>query len=139
MSERLLIAVGQAAANAAEVPPGVRGLIDAASDVMVIAPTLPSRLQWLVSDTDRATERADERLRVVLGHLDELGAKAAQGRVGSDEPLVALDDAVREFGPGHILVALRPEERAGWQERGLIDAVLVRFGLPVTVFVLADE
>jgi hypothetical protein len=138
MSDRLLIAVGRAATNAAEVPFGARGLIDAASEVMVIAPTLPSRLQWLVSDTDRATERADERLRVVLGHLDELGAKA-QGRVGSDEPLVAFDDAVREFGPGHILIALRPEERAGWQERGLIDAVLVRFGLPVTVFVLTGD
>jgi len=137
MSARLLIAVGQAAADPAEVPAGVRALIDTASDVMVIAPTLPSRLQWLMSDTDRPTERADERLRVVLGHLDDLGAKAA-GRVGSDEPLVALDDAVREFAPGHILIALRAEERAGWQERGLIDEVLVRFGLPVTVFVLAD-
>jgi multicomponent Na+:H+ antiporter subunit G len=138
MSERLLIAVGQAATNAAEVPSGVRYLIDGASEVMVIAPALPSRLQWLVSDTDRATERADERLQVVLGHLGELGAKA-KGHVGSDEPLVAFDDAVREFGPGHILIALRPDERAGWQERGLIDAVLVRFGLPVTVFVLAAE
>ena len=138
MSDRLLIAVGQAATNAAEVPFGVRGLIEGASEVLVIAPTLPSRLQWLVSDTDQATERADERLQVVLGHLDELGANA-QGRVGSDEPLVALEDAIREFEPGHILIALRPEEQAGWQERGLIDAVLVRFGLPVTVFVVADE
>jgi hypothetical protein len=136
MSDRLLIAVGQAATNAAEVPFGVRGLIDGATEVLVIAPTLPSRLQWLVSDTDQATERADERLQVVLGHLDELGANA-QGRIGSDEPLVALEDAIREFEPGHILIALRPEERAGWQERGLIDAVLVRFGLPVTVFVVA--
>ena len=138
MSERLLIAVGQAATNAAEVPSGVRALIDTASEVMVIAPTLPSRLQWLMSDTDRATERADERLRVVLGHLDDFGAKSA-GRVGSDEPLIALDDAVREFEPAHILIALRPAERAGWQERGLIDEVLVRFGLPVTVFLLAGD
>jgi hypothetical protein len=138
MSDRLLIAVGQAATSPAEVPFGVRELIDGASEVWVIAPTLPSRLQWLVSDTDQATERADERLQIVLGHLDELGAQA-QGRVGSDEPLVALADAIREFEPGHILIALRPEEQAGWQERGLIDAVLVRFGLPVTVFVLAGE
>jgi multicomponent Na+:H+ antiporter subunit G len=138
MSDRLLIAVGQSATDPADLPSAVRGLIDAAGEVLVIAPTLPSRLQWLVSDTDRATARADERLRVVLGHLDELGA-TAQGRVGSDEPLVAFDDAVREFGPDHILVALRPEERAGWQERGLIDAVLARFGLPVTVFVLTDD
>jgi hypothetical protein len=138
MSERLLIVVGDVAADATLLPFGVRGLIDGARDVLVIAPTLPSRLQWLVSDTDQATERADERLQVVLGHLDELGANA-QGRVGSDDPLVAFADAVREFGPGHILIALRPEERAGWQERGLIDAVLVRFGLPVTVFVLAED
>lgn len=138
MSKRLLIAVGQAAADAAEVPSGVRALIDTASEVMVIAPTLPSRLQWLMSDTDRATERADERLRVVLGHLDDLGAKA-RGRVGSDDPLVAFDNAIREFAPGHILIALRPEERAGWQERALIDEVLARFGLSVTVFLLAGD
>lgn len=138
MSERLLIAVGQAASEAAELPSGVRALIDAASEVMVIAPRLPSRLQWLMSDTDRATERADERLRVVLGHLDDLGAEA-EGRVGSDDPLVAFEDAVREFAPGHILIALRPAERAGWQERGLIDEVLVRCGLPVTVFLLDGD
>lgn len=138
MSERLLIAVGHAAANTADVPSSVRALIDGASEVMVIAPALPSRLQWLMSDTDRATEHADERLGVVLGHLDELGAQA-QGRVGNDEPLVAFDDAVREFAPGHILIALRPEERAGWQERGLVDAVLVCFGLPVTVVVLTSD
>lgn len=138
MSERLLIAAGQAAAEPADVPPSVRALIDAAGEVMVVAPTLPSRLQWLMSDTDRATERADERLRVVLGHLDELGAEA-EGRVGSDDPLIALDDAIREFAPGHILIALRPGERAGWQERGLIDEVLVRFGLPVTVLLLAGD
>ena len=137
MSERLLIAVGEAATDAQQLPFGVRTLIDRASEVLVIAPTLPSRLRWLVSDTDQATERADERLQVVLGHLGEVGAKA-QGRVGSDDPLVAFDDAVREFGPDHILIALRPEERAGWQERGLIDSVLSRFGLPVTVFVVTN-
>jgi multicomponent Na+:H+ antiporter subunit G len=138
MSQRLLIAAGEAAADVADVPSGVRALIDTASEVMVVAPTLPSRLRWLMSDTDRATERADERLRLVLGHLDELGAEA-EGRVGSDEPLIALEDAIREFEPGHILIALRPAERAGWQERGLIDEVLVRFGLPVTVFLLTGE
>lgn len=138
MSHRLLIAVGEPVETTEELPSTIRSLIDAADEVLVIAPSLPSRLRWLASDTDQATERADERLRVVLGQLDELGA-AARGRVGSDDPLDAFDDAVREFDPGHILVALRPGERAGWQERGLIDQVLVRFGLPVTVFVSPDD
>lgn len=136
MAERLLIAVGGAAASPQAVPAGVRKLIDAADEIVVIAPTLPGRLQWLVSDTDEATQRADERLRLVLGHLEDLGV-TARGRVGSDDPLEAFEDAIREVEPTHILVALRPEERAGWQERGLIDDVLARFGLPVTVFVVA--
>jgi hypothetical protein len=135
MAGTLLIAVGGAAAGAEALPSGVRSLIDAADRIVVIAPTFPSRLQWLVSDTDAASQGADERLRVVLGHLEELGA-SAQGQVGSDEPLLAFDDAIRDVAPDHLLIALRPEERAGWQERHLIDDVLVRFGLPVTVFVV---
>jgi hypothetical protein len=133
MGARLLIAVGEAAGDLGRVPFGVRSLIDAAGEVMVVAPALPTRLQWLVSDTDQATERADERLRVVLGQLDAMGA-SVRGQVGSDDPLLAFEDAIHEFRPDHLLVALRPEQRTGWQERGLTDKLLGRFGLPVTVF-----
>src|SRR4051794_4576454 len=93
---RLLIAVGGAAASADEVPPSVRALIDSAETIRVVAPRLPGPLQWLVSDTDKATEQADERLQVVLGHLDDLGVQA-HGEVGADDPLLAFEDAIREF------------------------------------------
>jgi hypothetical protein len=56
---------------------GVRTLGDAADEIMVIAPSLPARLDWITSDTDRATQRADERLQTVLGQLGELGARAS--------------------------------------------------------------
>jgi hypothetical protein len=69
----------------------------------------------------------------VLGQLDEMGARAT-GRVGADDPLTALEDAIRDFGPDHLLIGLRPEDQAGWQERGLIDRVQERFGIPTTVF-----
>jgi hypothetical protein len=138
MGARLLIAAGEAAAGSASLPVSVRTLIDAADEIMVVAPRLPGRLDWLTSATDRATERADDRLQVVLGHLDELGADA-RGRVGADDPLLAFEDAIREFSPDHLLVALRPRDRAGWQERGLLDAILERFDIPVTVFELSSE
>jgi hypothetical protein len=86
----------------------------------------------------RPTERADERLREVLGHLEELGAEAS-GSVGADDPLLAFEDAIREFSPDHLLIALRPRDRAGWQERGLIDSLLERFHLPITVFELSSD
>jgi hypothetical protein len=138
MGARLLIAAGQAASGSGSLPAGVRMLIDAADEIMVVAPRLPGRLDWLTSATDAATERADERLQVVLGHLDELGAEAT-GRVGADDPLLAFEDAIREFSPDHLLVALRGRDRAGWQERGLLDAMLERFEIPITVFELSAD
>jgi hypothetical protein len=138
MGARLLIAVGDAASDPDRLPVGVRVLIDGAEEILVVAPRLPGRLDWLTSATDVATERADERLRAVLGHLDELGAEAS-GRVGADEPLLAFEDAIREFSPNHILIALRGRDRAGWQERGLLDSILERFRIPLTVFELSSE
>jgi hypothetical protein len=51
-------------------------------------------------------------------------------------PLLAFEDAITEFAPDHLLIALRPQQRAGWQERGLLDQVLERFEIPVTAFQL---
>jgi hypothetical protein len=138
MGARLLIAAGEAASGADSLPVGVRKLIEAAGEIMVVSPRLPGRLDWLSSATDVATERADERLREVLGHLEELGAEAS-GRVGADDPLLAFEDAIREFSPDHLLIALRARDRAGWQERGLVDSILERFHIPITVFELSSD
>jgi hypothetical protein len=135
---RLLVATGAAVADVEELPAPVRGLLDAATDVLVITPILPGALQWLVSDTDRARHEADERLNAVLGHMAEMNVPA-KGRVGDETPLTAFDDAVDEFRPDQILIALRSSEHAGWQERGLLDKVRERFRIPVTVFEIGPE
>jgi hypothetical protein len=135
---RLLVAAGAAVADVSTLPALVRGLLDAASDILVVTPVLPGRLEWLASDTDRARYEADARLEAVLGQLVELELRAA-GRAGDETPLTALDDAVRSFAPDHILIALRGAQDADWQERGLVDQVRRRFGLPVTVFVVEEE
>jgi hypothetical protein len=130
--ERLLVATGAAVVDVADLPPLVRELLDAASEVLVITPVLPGRLQWLASDTDRARHEADERLDSVLGHMAELDVPAA-GQVGDETPLTAFADALRDFDADHILIALRGPEHAGWQERGLLDRIRA-FGIPMTVF-----
>lgn len=138
MAAKLLIVAGEAAASPEQVPASVRALIEAADEIRVVTPSLPGRWEWISSATDKATEQADERLQTVLGHLDDLGADA-RGQVGADDPLLALEDAIREFAPDHLLIALRGADRAGWQERGLLDQVLERFAIPVTVFQLPDS
>jgi hypothetical protein len=138
MGARLLIAAGQAASGTRELPFGVRQLIHSAEEVLIIAPTLPGRFEWLASATDKSREQADQRLQAVLGHVSGLGADA-RGAVAADDPLLAFEDAVADFAPDHILICLRSGEHTGWQERGLLDAVVERFELPVTVFQLRSE
>lgn len=130
---RLLIAVGQTVPDADQLPFGVRLLIDAAEEILVISPRLPGRLAWLASATDKATEQADERLGSVLGQLEEMGA-AARGELGADDPLLAFEDAIAKFSPTHVLIALRDSDRAGWQERGLLEGIYGSSRLPITVF-----
>jgi len=135
MGRKLLIAAGEAASGTDDIPPAIRALIDEASEIMVIAPRLPSRLEWISSDTDKATQQADERLSTVLGHLEEIGASSS-GEVAADDPLLAFEDAIHSFQPDLILVALRPENRTGWQEHRLPDRIEERFSIPITVFQL---
>ena len=135
MAAKLLIAAGQAAADPADLPETVTELISSAEEIVVIAPTLPGRFEWLASATDQAREQADKRLQAVLGQVSEVsGSESAEGAVAADDPLLAFDDAVAEFEPDHILIGLRSAERAGWQERGLLDQIVARFSVPITVF-----
>ena len=136
MPNRLLIAAGQAASGAGQLPFGITALIDAADEILVVTPTLPSRFEWLTSATDRAKEQADQRLRPVLGQLAERGTDA-EGVIGADDPLQAFEDAIREFEPDHLIIALRSGEDSDWQERGLLDQLQERFGLPMTAFSVA--
>src|SRR4051812_43712070 len=137
MPKRLLIAAGEAADSADALPFGVRELIEAADEVLVVTPALPTRFEWLASATDKAREQADERLREVLTQIEKLGTEA-DGDVGADDPMLAFEDALRDFPADHILVGLRAPDRAGWQERGLLDQLLERFARPVTVFSLGE-
>ncbi len=132
---RLLIVTGAAVADTSELPPLVRSLIESASEILVVTPLLPGRLQWLASDTDRVRHEADERLRTVIGHVEELAPQAATAAaVGDETPLSAFSDAVRRFRPDHILLALRASDHAAWQERGLTDRVREGYHIPLTIF-----
>ena len=51
---------------------------------------------------------------------------------------LAFEDAIRDFAPDHLLIGLRAGH-SGWQERGLLDRLQERFGLPMTVFALPGE
>jgi hypothetical protein len=131
---RLLVLAGAAVADLDELPKQVASVLDAAEEVFVVTPTLPTGIQWLMSDTDRARHEADERLDTILGQLETSGAPVVGGAVGDDTPMTAVYDHVRAFDPDHIVLALRSPEHADWQEKGLIERIQSEVGIPVTVF-----
>jgi hypothetical protein len=135
---RLLIAVGEAVSDPTEVPAGIPLLVDGAEDILVMSPSLVSRLDWLTGGVDQARHVADDRLAVVLDQLESVGASASGVR-GDELPLTAFEDAVRDFGPDHILLAVRASASGGWQGHDLITQLLDRFRLPVTVFAIEAE
>ena len=131
--QRLLFVSDAAVTDVGQLPPPVRAVIDAAAAVYVLTPTLPDRLAWLAHDVDRMRHVADERLDTVLGHMRAIGAHA-NGVAARGSVLTVIADAVAEFKPDHILLALRSSEHANWQERGLVKHIEQRFGLPLTTF-----
>ena len=130
---RLLFIADAAVADVDELPPAVRAMIDLAADVHVLTPALPGRLAWLADDVDRFRHVADERLDTVLDHMHSIGAHPT-GRAGRGSVPLVVADAVAEFNPTHVLIALRSSEHANWQERNLIEHIEHRFQLPVTSY-----
>ena len=97
----------------------------------VVCPALNSRLKTYTSDEDPAREAAQQRLDETLARLAAVGIDA-HGEVGDGDPLVAVDDAVRTFGPNEIVISTHPPGRSNWLERGVVDSVRARYDVPVT-------
>jgi nucleotide-binding universal stress UspA family protein len=104
----------------------------------VVCPALNSRLKTYTSDEDPAREAAQERLGVTLARLASVGIEAS-GEVGDGDPLVAVDDAVRTFGPNEIVISTHPPGRSNWLEKGVVDSVRARYDVPVTHVVVDLE
>lgn len=137
-SLRVLIVSDAVAADPASLPPIVRFLIETASDRFVVSPRLTNPFEWLESDIDKATTQAEKRLRTVLAHF-ESGRAPLDGAVGDETLRLAIEDAMNDFKPDHLIIGIRTHDHDSWQERHLIENVRNRFHVPLTVFEIDDH
>ena len=79
----------------------------------VLAPILTSRSHYWTSDVDQEREEARERLEASLAWAAEHGF-AAKGEVGDPDPLIAIEDELRDFGAEEIIIVTHPGERVSW-------------------------
>lgn len=99
------------------------GLRERADRVLVVAPVGTSALRHWASDIDQARDQARSRMEDTVSR-----AQAAQldvsGVVGDEDPVAAIDDALRTFGGDEVVAATSDPE--------LIAALRRRYAIPVT-------
>ncbi|MET0999497.1 MAG: amino acid permease, partial [Marmoricola sp.] len=75
-------------------------------------------------------EAAQERLDRTLEELRSRGL-SVEGELGDYRPLVALDKAVREFEPDHVVIATQPEDRSTWLRHGVVADARERYDVTI--------
>lgn len=85
---------------------------------MVVPAVEQSRLQWLANDEGDARAEAES-----VGHAVERAAatEADTIDVKPDPPRQLVADAIAEYRPDRVIVALREGEEATWLEEGELD------------------
>lgn len=106
--------------------------------LLVVTPALNSQVRHWANDEDGARVAAQQRLDASLAALHLAGVEA-RGEVGDDDPLQAIDDALRTFAPDELIISTHPEGRSNWLERDVVAHARERFALPVTHVVVDLE
>ena len=94
---------------------------------LVVCPAPVSSVRHWTSDVDGARAEAERRLDKSLTQLRAAGIEA-QGEIGDEDPLRAIEDALRTFGADEIVISTGPEGA----ERGGVAGARERFALPIT-------
>jgi GABA permease len=79
---------------------------------------------------EATTKAAQQRLDDTLDALRGDGLTVT-GELGDYRPLVALDKAMREFRPDHVVISTHPEDRSTWLRHGVVDDARERYDVPV--------
>ena len=102
-----------------------------ATEIMVVCPALNTKLRHWVSDEDAARVQARERVDTMLARLREQGIEAS-GDIGDGDPLLAMEDALRQFPADELIISTHPYGRSNWLERDVVQHARERFPVPIS-------
>jgi len=101
----------------------------------VLAPILASRSHYWASDIDREREEARERLEASLAWAAEHGI-AARGHVADSDPMVAIEDELRDFGADEVVIVMHARERRSWLANRMLGHLARELDVPVREIVI---
>ena len=99
--------------------------------VLVVCPARVSQVDHWTSAVDSGRAQAQRYLDESLARLHEAGIEAG-GEIGDEDPLRAIEDALRTFGAETILVATPREGVEDSAARDVVAGARARFALPIT-------
>jgi len=116
-----------------------RQLPQGQAQIMVIAPAVEKTpLHHALGDVDTATREARRRLDSSLEELRRRGCSVL-GHVGDADPIVAAEDALREYPADEVLIVAHAEDQARWFEDGLFDRAREQLYPAVRMVVVRHE
>lgn len=127
--ERVLV-VATSGIPPEQVGPAIGGQIgeDALVRVVGTASGL-SRLDWLANAEDDARAEAAERAEALAASIPQSEVESSPG---DTDPMQAIEDEVRLFGPDRIVVVTRTDDDATWLEAGVAESARTLFDVPLT-------
>jgi hypothetical protein len=94
---------------------------DTATEVVVIVPALASKTEALTGAVDDRRAEAQQTALSLTRGLSRDG-RSVRGEVGADDPVLAVEDALRTFGADEVVVA---------GDAATVDAIRARVAVPV--------
>ncbi len=128
---RVIVLVNEVAAGPQVVEALERGAAGRRGQVLVVSPALTSPVRRWTSDLDDGRAQAERRLAESLGALHASGIEA-RGEIGDEDPMRAIEDALRTFSADEIIISTRRDAPATRRERDPAAAARARFALPIT-------
>jgi hypothetical protein len=133
---RILVVANETLADARLAGEIQRAAAGYSKQVRVVCPTLTSPASHWASDVDGARARAQQRLDQTLSQLHEVGIQA-QGEIGDEDTLQAIEDVLRTFSADEIIISTNPG--AGRLDRDVVSRARERLALPITHIVIDTE
>ena len=84
-----------------------------------MCPALNSKIKHWTNEEDEARASAQQRLERLLAGLRGEGFEA-EGDIGDDDPVQAMEDALRLFPADEVIISTHPPGRSNWLEHDVV-------------------
>jgi hypothetical protein len=108
----------------------LRARVEAGADLVAVAAPQNQPTVGQIVDRDEARDAALSRVEVTQAVLHDFGIEAV-GAIFDPDPSLAIDDAVRAFGPKEVLLSALYETRFGLMRKDLVEYAKDKVEQPV--------